>query len=242
MRILRFAYLREERNLSIKNSFNSAINNDLQKNPKLTTLYSWPVIVLFLVFFFPVAIFLIYKRFNIDKTNILKNSKITRNFGIAAILLGLLYAIMALTGNVETTEETMNPVGAAIIMLSICSGGGLWLLLIANKMNKNGLKYKKYVKSVINQGHAAIDNIAANVGVTYETALEDLYKMMEQGYFGGSYINETNREIVLPKASIQNPVIKEDTKVESCKGCGANNTVFIGRANSCEYCGSPIEI
>jgi len=228
--------------LSIKNNFDLAINNNLHKNTRLTTLYSWPVIILFLIFFFPVAIYLMYKRFSIDKANMMKNAKITRNFGIAIIFLGLFYFIMALTGNVETTEETMNPVGAAIAMLSICGGAGLWLLLVANKMYKNGLKYKKYVKAVVNQGHTAVDNIAANVGVTYETALDDLYKMMEQGYFGGSYIDETNREIILPKASIQDPVIKEDTKVVSCKSCGANNTVFIGRANSCEYCGSPIEI
>jgi hypothetical protein len=110
------------------------------------------------------------------------------------------------------------------------------------KMNQIGMKYKRYVKAVINQGHISIDNIAANVGVPYDTALDDLYQMKEQGYFGGSKIDEKNREIVFEKSQNDEPNIKEDTKVITCSNCGANNVVFIGRANSCEYCGSPIEI
>ena len=226
--------------MSINNSSNDTITNGM-RNPKLTGIYSWPVIIVFLIFFFPVAIFLMYKRFSVDKANVIKNAKITRNFGIAAVAFGLFYAIMALTGNVETTDESMEPIAAAMTMLVILGGGGVLLFFISLKMKKNGIKHTKYVRAIVNQGHTTIDNIAANVGVTYETTLKDLYQMIEHGYFGGCYIDEANREIVFPKAqAVYNAA--EQTKVISCKSCGANTTISIGRTNECEYCGSPMEI
>ena len=226
--------------MSINNSSNNAIRNDM-RNPKLTGIYSWPIIIVFLIFFFPVAIFLMYKRFSVDKANVIKNAKITRNLGIAAIAFGLFYAVMALTGNVETTEESMEPIAAALTMLAILGGGGVLLFFISLKMKKNGIKHTKYIRTIVNQGHTTIDNIAANAGVTYETALKDLHQMIEHGYLGGCYIDEANREIVFLKTQTTYN-ISENRKVVSCKNCGANTSVSIGRATECEYCGTPIEI
>lgn len=227
---------------TVKNQFNNAVSSDLQKNSGISKAYSWPVIIALLIFFFPVGFYLLYKRFTVDKTATGKNVKGLRNTGLILIGIGLFYTIMGIAGELDTSDGS-SVVAGDIILLAIFGGTGLVFLLTSIKMKKYGEKYKKYISIIVNQKQHILDNIASSVGVTYETSLVDLQKMLEFGYFPGAYINESNREFVLPeKQQIQTNIPKtSQTKVVTCKSCGANNTVTIGRANECEYCGSPIE-
>lgn len=226
---------------TVKNQFNNAVLSDLQKNSVVSKAYSWPVIIALIIFFFPIGFFLLYRRFTVDKTATGKNVKGLRNAGLILIGIGLFYTIMGITGELDTSDGS-SIVAGVIIMLAIFGGTGFVFLLTSIKMKKYGEKYKKYISVIVNQKQQILDNIASCVGVTYETALSDLHKMLEFGYFPGAYVNEINREFVLPeKQQTQTNIPKTLlTKVVTCKGCGANNTVIIGGANECEYCGSPI--
>lgn len=70
--------------------------------------------------------------------------------------------------------------------------------------------------------------------------------MIQKGYFKDAYINESTNEIVLPQKSkrelnnTEATAIEENqSKVVSCKCCGAQNKVTRSVVE-CEYCGSPL--
>lgn len=228
--------------MDIKNEFSNAVRTDLKKNPKLSSAYSWPVIIIVLIIFWPVGIYLMYKRFSLDKSATLKNSKTVAIISYILMALGVIYLIMGLTGQLNTTDGS-SPVGSTILLTLLFGGGGIYLFFVSKRMKRNGEKYKHYINLIVNQQQTSIDNIAAAVGVSYDDAKKDLQKMIDCGYFSGAYIHEGNREFVMeqkqPKAEVNSG--SAQTKVVVCKSCGANNTVIIGKTCECEYCGSPIQ-
>ena len=226
---------------NVQEQFNKAVTSDMQRN-KISKTYTWPVIILMLVIFFPVGLYLLFKRFTTDKTNIQKNSKSLRLTGLILIGIGLFYALMGVLGNLETSEGT-SVVSGVIIMLLIFGGIGTGFLIASRNLKKNDGKLIKYIDIIIKQKHTEIDNIAANAGVPYEVAKKDIQNLINSGYFPGAYINETSRKIIFQQP-IENTSAKTQsaqTKVIACKGCGANNTVVIGHPCECEYCGVAIE-
>lgn len=202
----------------------------MQKNRTV----SWIWIIFWCVFFFPVGVFLIYKKINSDKTATLNNSKTVFTISYVLLAFSIIYVTMIFS-------EGVSMITAALVT----GAGGIWLNRIAKKMKTNGEKYKKYITLVINQNMTEIDNIAPALNVSYEIAKEDLQKMIDLGYFVGAYINENSREIILAKHSNNTPnqskVNLPATRVVVCKSCGANNSISIGVINNCEYCGSSIE-
>ena len=55
-------------------------------NNKIGGIYSWPVIILALIFFWPLGLFLIIKRTTLDKTAVMKDSS-GKGLKITAIVL-----------------------------------------------------------------------------------------------------------------------------------------------------------
>ena len=106
----------------------------------------------------------------------------------------------------------------------------------------------KQLEKNVNGNERQIDAIASSMGKTYDTAKNDIQKMIDKGYLKNAYINEGTREVVLPNNNIQAHVgIAANTtannitpRIVSCPCCGANNTI-IGDMGECEYCGSPLK-
>lgn len=198
---------------------------------------SWGWIIFWFVIFWPVGIFFLFKKLNGDKTATLKNSKTVAIISYVLIGMGVIYLIMTFT-------EDSSIFAAALLF----GGGGVLVNIVARNMKKNGEKYKQYIGLIINQQLTQIDNIAASVGVGYDVAKTDLQKMIDLGYFVGAYINDGSREIILAKPVATNASEQfttgtgAQTRVVTCKSCGANNTAIVGQVKECEYCGSPIEI
>lgn len=207
------------------------------EKPKVSGAYSWPVIVLAFIFFWPLGIYLLVKRNSVDKKSALTTGKLVVGFGYASIAFSILGMFAAPTDGVDSSDISM------IIFFLIT---GLVLLFIGKRMKKAAERCKKYIAIIANQHITSIDQIAQAASVGYETAKKDLEKMIHQGYFSGAYINEGAREIVLPGSHVSrdhmaNNVIRPaQTKVVTCKNCGATNTVVSGSAAECEFCGSPI--
>lgn len=211
------------------------------------TNQSWTVVILLLIFFWPVGLYLLYKKVTGDKTSALKNSKALSIVGWVFAVFSAIYLLMAISGDMKASD--------AISAFVFFGAGGALMIYGAKRMNKNAAKLKKYISIVINNNQTSIDNIAAAIPTDYEQAENDLQKMINNGYFQGAYIDKSNREIILPKKENspsmnmpENNIQYENKnteqprfKVVNCKNCGANNTVAEGNLCECEYCGSPLQ-
>lgn len=206
--------------------------------------YTWPVVIILLIAFFPVGFYLLYKRFSCDKTATAKNQKGLSVSGWIFIGIAALYFIMGISGEIKN-EDGSASYSEMLIVLLVFLLLGMFFLKTAAKFKKMGEKSKKYISIILRQNITTIENIASSAGVSYEQVVNDLQEMLDNGYFPGAYINEQNHQFVL---SSNNPVggqisnAATQTKVAKCQNCGANNKVFIERSNQCEYCSSPIEI
>ena len=191
------------------------------------TLYSWPVIIIALILFWPLGVFLIYKKSQTDKKTALTVAKILNILGTIFIVVGIITLIAI--------------IGIFYLIL------GIVLKVLAKKMLASAENVKRYISIVINGNLRQLDAIAAAVGKPYDTVKADLQKLIDDGYFKNAYINEATREIVLsaPSASVNEVSASVagtavQTRVVVCPCCGANNTVS-GAVGECEYCGSPLE-
>ncbi len=214
---------------------------------KLSWLYSSPMIIASFIFFWPLSLFLIYKRSTADKTAVLKRSK---TLGKIAwfLLIGLIFFIIVyFSEGMQTTEG--EEVGWVILLFPVLFfGGGAAALFYLSKTTKaSGLRYKKYIELIVNRSQSSIDAIASAAGVSYEMAYEDLQKMIDYGFFRDAFIDEGQREIILPHHISRQATAKASpaesqnkTKVVACSSCGANNTVYAGQSTECEYCGTPL--
>ena len=200
---------------------------------------SWAIVILVLIFFWPVGVYLLYRKVTGDRASALKNSKILRNVGFVFLGFAIIYIFMVISGQ-------MDDAWTAAAFFGI--GGGV-LVYAAKRLKMTGEKFKKYINIVINNNQTSIDNIAAAIPISYDKAAKDLQEMINKGYFSNAYIDVSNTEIILPsyikQQSERNGSLKnnnEQAKVKSviCKNCGGNNEVIEGQVCECEYCGSPI--
>ncbi|KLE15294.1 hypothetical protein [Clostridium sp. C8] len=209
-------------------------NND--DNKKINPLYSWPVIIISIIVFWPLAIFLVYKRVRIDKKAGFTIGRLVR-YGSYLCFFMAGIGIIACLGQGFTGQD----VGMILFFLI----AGVTLFMFAKKLSSNAEKYKKYISIIINGNEYILDNIASAMSLPINIVKKDLKDMINNGYFQGAYINDSTNEIVLPKTSkeninettFNNSVPQDEVKVITCKCCGAQNKVTSSGAE-CEYCGS----
>lgn len=211
-------------------------------NNKLSGIYSWPVIILALIFFWPLGLFLIIKRTSVDKKTAMGSGKLIKGLGIASCCMAALGFMVSVTDGFDGTD-----VGLIIFF----AAAGAALLYVANKNKKKADSVKQYLNIIVNGGERQIDAIAAATGKQYDVVKKDIQEMIDKGFLKNAYINENTREVVLPSAStapasnnVGQPTSAAPTAVQTrvvaCPCCGANNTVS-GILGECEYCGSPLK-
>lgn len=217
------------------------MNNHTVRNPKISWWMSWPVIIIsfFTMYLAPVGIFLLWKRVKIDKRAAFYARLALIIFGIGFILFAFLALLVSLSEGIDSMDVTM------ITLITLIGSGSL---LLSRNIKKYVDEVKSYMSIIVNKGITSLDNIAPAMGKNYSEVSKDLKKMIDRGYFDGAYIDEEERELVLPNNHIDvKPEVIEKTPsdvvemiVIPCKGCGANNKVQKGVGGECEYCGSPI--
>lgn len=225
---------------------NNNLQNDFQntktsvKNPKLEWWLSWPAIIIICIIFWPVGLFLIWKRTTIDKKAALFSGRTVGIIGWVSLSFAFLGLIACISDGFESDDVT------AIIFFLLA---GVGLVALGKKIKNNANKSRKYISIIVNNGVVDIDNIAAAIPTSYENAKKDLQKMIDKGFFEGAYINESERQIVMPKKH-QEPLYNQSNNAEqstrmqvvTCKGCGAQNSIAVGTVGECEFCGSKIEV
>ena len=202
---------------------------------------SWGWIIFLLIIFWPVGLILLIRKIVTDKSALMSGK--TGALSVVGWILTVLGGITFLAFIIEPEPDTLGITIFSLLFLI----GGILLLIKASQTRKTAKKYKKYINIIVNHNEKSIDNIAAAVGVTYDTAIKDLKKMIDIGYLGGAFINQGNREIILKRhepiaqAFVGGHAAPQMTTV-SCSGCGANNVVTVGVITACEYCGSPVRV
>jgi len=211
-------------------------------NNNLSGLYSWPVIILALIFFWPLGLFLIIKRASLDKKTAMGSGKLIKGLGIASCCMAALGFLVSITDGFDGTD---------VGMIIFFAAAGAALLYLANKIKKDADSVKQYLNIIVNGGERQLDAIAAATGKQYDVVKKDVQKMIDKGFLKNAYINENTREVVLPSAAPANTNVGQpttnmgtptavQTRVVACPCCGANNTVS-GTLGECEYCGTPLK-
>ncbi|MCZ2257753.1 hypothetical protein [Sporosarcina sp. G11-34] len=203
------------------------------KTEKKTGSYSWPLIIFMLIIFWPVGVFFLVSRLRVDKKSSLSLGRKMTIWGWVIVGMGVISWPTSIAGGFFSgTFRTMFFISA-----------GLALVYIGKKSSVNAVKYKKYISMIINNNIRSIATLASAIPVSYDTAMEDLQKMIGKGFFEDAYINFNAGEIVLSKDAIANSKVsnhKVEMIVVTCTGCGANNKIEKGGVGACQYCGSLI--
>lgn len=197
---------------------------------------SWIAIIIMMIIFWPIGIFLLYKRLKVDRKAAIGSGKALNGFGIFLIIIGAL----AIVGDLDNPSS----MGGAIFFLIL----GIVLKVMGTKNKKQAARIRQYIALIVNQHITSLDELARATGNTYNVVCEDLNKMIEKGYLPGAYLNLSIRRIMLPgqqapvyRQSNPQPRRQARTKVISCKGCGAEMIVAEGTIRKCEYCGTPLQ-
>ena len=211
------------------------------KNNNLGCLYSWPVIIIALICFWPVGLFLIIKRASVDKKTAMASGKLIKGLGIASCCMAALGFLVCLSDGFDGTD---------VGMIIFFAAAGAALLYLANKIKKDADSVKLYLNIIVNGGERQLDSVAAATGKQYDVVKKDVQKMIDKGFLKNAYINENTREVALPSAAPANVNVAQptggtapaaaQTRVIACPCCGANNTIS-GDIGECEYCGTPLK-
>lgn len=208
---------------------------------------TWPAIIVSFLFFWPLAIVLVYLRTKNSKVDIFaaaSNKKVYMVIGVILILLGI--------------GEFGSSVLSALFMIA----GGAAIIYYANALAKKGTRNKTYIDLIVNQGETSIDKIASMLNVKYDVALKELQTMKTLGVLKNANINEATHTVTVDKVAntqnnIQNSLGQITNAVNDvagaitgaastnttvnvvscpCPGCGAKYTGAQGSTLTCDYC------
>ena len=203
-------------------------------------LMGWGWIVFWLIIFWPLGLFFLFRRVTGDRTATLKNAKTVATISYILLGLGVIYLLASIDDS------------SFILMALAMIAGGVLLNRYSRKMKATGERYKQYIAQIINHGNTSLNNISSATGHPYPVVDADLRKMIDLGYFQGAFIDASSGEIRLVKPAApapeqtpqfaaagtpEMPTVPQQIKAFMCKSCGANNTS--AQNGVCEYCGSP---
>ena len=212
----------------------------MNNNGKVRFWYSWPAIILALCFFWPVGVFLIFKRVSTDRKTAMGAGKLIGGLGIASYCIAALGLLVCISDGFT---------GDDVVMILFFGAAGFALRMVAKKIKTEAENVKQYLSIIVNGNVRQLDTIASTIGKSYDVVHKDVKKMIDKGYLKNAYIDEGMREVVLPNSAPapQNNVnvaaanaAPVQSKIVACPCCGANNT-FQGDIGECEYCGSPLK-
>lgn len=199
--------------------------------------YSWPVIIIAFILFWPLGIVLLIMKGKSSKQSIFVGSSDKKFY----IVIGVILILLGLT-NIKDSAL----VGLFMII------GGIALILYAEQMAKRANRNKKYIDMIVNQRITSLDTIASTNNISYDNVQKEIRQLITLGVLKDAQIDEMHHSITLAQPSVsQSPVqgiqqknpddsAAAGTVVVTCPGCGAKVSVRAGQTISCEYCDTPI--
>lgn len=159
---------------------------------------SWIIIAVLLILIYPIGIFLIIIKVNRELSNMKKNSKIVTGIGIGLIALGLLFAILTLTGKV-LIEDKSNTIGLMIFLLVITLVGGFLLIRKGIKSSRLADMNEKYKPVILDTPDGSVDAIATKCNEPYEVCYQNLKTLIQEGFIPSAKLKKSTRCLVVRK-------------------------------------------
>ncbi len=217
----------------------------MNNNKKIKEFKTGTVIFWFFVFF-PIGIFLLYKKQTSDKSNLVKNSKIKKIYGWIFIVWGFIYLIQITDSDIMSTMITA---------WLVCTIPGAYLVYRASKLDKLNKARVEYSRIIGTNHETSLDYIASITNSSYEKVLNNMKILLDLQVFNIGFIDSNRHMYIIPEQKIHtnnikfvhNVMVQENisqpiSKAINCKNCGANNNVMTGSVSECEFCGSPISV
>lgn len=207
---------------------------------------AWPVIILAIIFLWPVGLILLVVRVNQDKSAQML-------LGGLIALIGWAVALIFGIATVATMADSTVSGGVTGFMVVMFAGGVL-MIRKGHGMKSRGKRVRRYIDLVVNQGHRSVDGIASIMGrKDPDGVLKEIQDMIDQGFLSGFRLDPFTRELVSKAPQYSQPIYSQSMDSQAaapslvtftCKGCGANNQVQVKPGNpvSCEYCQTPARL
>jgi hypothetical protein len=208
----------------------------------------WPVILLALVFFFPIGIVLLIMRILGDRGAALVMGSILAFVGWGGFFLfGLLGGI-----GFAQAQSQRGPIACGISVFLL---GFALLGVLGSKLKARGSRVRRFVQLVINQGQTSIASMTQILGrADMPGVARELQQVIDSGYLPGvgiDYQTYTVQRSGMRPDGFQPPPLPGVVPGRApaggqvtftCRACGANNAVSVtpGVAPRCEYCDSPM--
>lgn len=201
--------------------------------------FSWPVIILAFIIFWPAGIVLIILRSQGSKQSIFLGTTDKKKY----LIIGL---VLIIFGIVSLFKKNF-----AFGIFTIL--GGLAIGYYANSLAKRAARNKKYIDMIVNHHESSLDKISSIVGLQYNKTVAELNQMISLGVLKNAKIDENSRTIRIeePAAGTQSggfidnifgPADAGGSMVTAtCPGCGAKIAVRAGTTVKCEYCDAPVK-
>lgn len=190
----------------------------------MKTKKSWGWIIFWIIVFWPIGIYLLFKRLGNDRSALMsENSNILT---ISGIILAL-FAVLGFFGN-------LTHFGTALFSLILYGAGAYFVLQKANTTKRKAAKYKSYLNLIVNQQITDSNQIANQLGISPSTVDRDIHEMIAAGYLPQNY-----NVPLAPEVKSHEDIIQQE-RIVKCPACGANNKGIVGKIAECEYCGTQI--
>ena len=149
-----------------------------------------------------------------------------------------------------TVEKEMD--FATLIVMCVFVSIGVVLIVLSRRRKKLINNFKDYVVRLSTDPTGSIKNLAESVNTSQDVVRANLQKMIYKKYFAHAYIDEVQNRIVFPTSTFHNNIpnnsqqsdvlIKQEAEylAFSCNNCGGVNKIIKGKAQDCEFCGSPL--
>lgn len=196
---------------------------------------SWWVIIIALLFCWPIGIGLIIFRNSQGKQSVFMGTTDKKKYilgGIALIFVGIC------------------GFGGSAFWGLFTIAGGAALIFYADRLQKKAQRNRQYIELIVNRDETSLDKIASVCNVQYDIMLKELQTLINRNILKGAILDTNGRNITVRRevpvrsAMPNTPVIEV---VEApvnvnvvCPGCGAKHVIKKGETIYCDYCDTPI--
>ena len=161
------------------------------------------------------------------------------------LIAGSMSLFMGLVGfGVESTASPLDPVG--IVLSGVFLLAGVVLLVCSFRTKRLMARFRVYVSILSNQSSMSISELSMTLGESQEKVESALQAMIERRFFASAYIDRRRQCLVFPLMEMadgetQAELDAQPHTVVTCKVCGGNNRVPVGKRSNCMYCDHVIQ-
>lgn len=140
---------------------------------------SWPLIIICLIFVWPLGLYLLYRRFRVRKYT----GGARKASGVMGFIL-LFFGVILLSDTIQNIYYGWYFSLSNLVIGTFLLMGGLWIFGFGRGQSRSEKYYQKYANIVGNREAVSIREVADVMGVTPRRAVNDLERMIEKGFFG----------------------------------------------------------